>query len=909
MEGDIHNILTHFKLLMNTFVKMRFIIFSILLAALMNLPTEIAAQGLVSVTVHTKIESGTGSNKQIKIESVRYATFRSYKKAEDAKSRISDAIDKAQKTAMMGDDESIEEAIREASKKQEIVWEVSQPTGIFQTNAMKGNAILVLGGMGYGMNIVRVEGGGDVDITIRDDRMSIAQVDVYGKGTRLSFTDIPTIDTGNTARFNINYWIEKGKVNERNRLTIQPIVIECQSEDTVAYLQPLIYEGEEYHKLQDKRFAFDYNKNDSVARGYHPEMPLRDDREFEINENVSFHKPNKDASYRCVYPVILEDYHHVISVEGKENGSCNSIKPFKFLNLTTGVAELPLSSIFKEDAAARFDEYNQDILLTFETNSDELTKDSINMVELHKLSEELRSYGDKLFQVTIQGGASAEGSVEHNTKLAQQRANRALRMLSQYGLASDVSRTTLPPKVFTWAEVLAEVEKQGNEEVTQMVRSVIEGHKQNEVWGILKGMPFFESVIQPIMVRQRMMRCTYLVSRERVMEPTEAVQEYFAHKKQYISRDKSIKALSMGDYYNLFAMIKDSLELDTLTTLAYSQLVEQPRYETLPLAPYLANRMAVMNLRRGTADIKVLEPFINFERKNIPQKLAIDQYHDRWINFPEMLINQAMNYFIVESERSGKAKYILYDWLPQNDERVKKVQMLSTFQNMYLSYITGALTDPADIEKARESEAFVLGTSDENRAIIYTELRKFIGKTRKDVEPLVDKMSDDNAKKWYLKALLWVDDAGKEPKLSAANAVGNNGFKELSLEEEMRLQREDPEALDAYYKQLEENSKRQKEEAEKLKALNVDDVPYFLAYFQHSFDMEPEYKKLFYREGNISEDIRKKYKYRKKDIPAYRRKFEMIKAAEDAAKSMDETLPAQEEAQSAEGQSATEDNK
>lgn len=848
------------------------------------IPDEVFAQ-MVSVTVHAKIETGSGSKKQQKVESVRYALFRSYKKADEAKSKLSDAMDKANKASNMlgGDDESMEDAIMQTSKKLDIVWEISQPTGIFQVNAIKDNAILVLGGSGNGMNIVKVEGAGDVDLVIRDDRMSIAQVDVIGKSARLNFTDIPTIDTGNTAQFTINYWLDKGQVNTRNRLIIQPIVIDCQSEDTVAYLNPFIYEGEEYHVLQDKRFAYDYNENDSVARGFVQDVPLREDKEFEMKEMVAFHKPNKDATYRCVYPVILEDYHHVISEGGKEAGSCNSIKPFKFLNLSTGVAELPLTSEFKEDAQARFDQYDRDISLTFKVNSDELTEDSLNMVQMRILSEELRSYGDKLFQVTIQGGASAEGSVEHNTKLAQQRSNRALRLLSQYGMPSDVGRTTLPPKVSTWEDVLAAVEKQGNEETTAIVRGAIEGHKQNEVFGILKGLPIYESVIEPILVSQRMMKCTYLVSRERVMEPDEAVQEYFAHKKAYITHDKSVKDLSMGDFYNLFAMIKDSLELDTLTTLAYGQLIKQARYETLPLAPYLANRMAVMNLRRGTADLKVLEPFINFDIKPIPAQLEIDKFHKRKINYPEILINQALTYFQVESERSGKAKYILWDWLPQT-EQVKNVQKLSNFQNLYLPYITNQLTNAEDIQKAQEAETFVLGTSEENRAIIYTELRKYIGKSRKDIEPLVDKMADDNAKKWYLKGLLWVDEAGKEPKLSATSTSASSSFKELTLEEEMKLQREDPEALEAYYKALEENSKKINAESEKAKALNVDGVPYFLAYFQHSFDMEPDYKKLFYREGNIDEDTRKKYKYRKKDIPAYQRKFEMIKAAEDAAK-------------------------
>ena len=851
---------------------MKSILGCLLALTLVQAPSLSVAQGLVPVTVHTKIKTGMGKEEKFSVTSVRYCVFRSVRKAEDAKAKIEAAI--SQKSNSL-DTEDTEAIIQQISKKLDIVWQISQPTGVFETNAIVGSGILILGE--NSLVVRKVEGKGEIEAIINGSFM-LQEVNIDGKGGFIEITDVPPIDTGTSARFNINYKAAKGKTNERNRLIIQPIVIECQSEDTVAYLQPFVYEGEEYHKLQDKRFGYDYMKNDSVARGYRPEIVLRRDKEFAMNENVMFTKPDKDASYRCVYPIVLEDYHHVISRGGQENGSCNAIKPFKFLNLATGVAELKLSRDFREDAAARFDEHMQDVSLTFENNSDVLTDDSLNTVKLRELTAELRSYGDNLFQVTIQGGASAEGSVEHNTQLAKRRSDRALRLLRQSGMPSDVGSSTKPPKVSTWDDVLEAVEKQGNQEITDIVSNTIKSHKQNEVFGILKSMPFFNSVIEPILVSQRMMRCTYLVARERVMEPQEAVEEYYAHKQQYIARSKDIKPLSMGDYYNLFSMITDSLELDTLTTLAYSQMVEQPRYETLPIAPYLANRMAVMNLRRGTGDLSVLAPFINTTIKRLNFWQEIDQFHKRLINLKEILINQAMTYFLVENERSGMGNYILWKWLPQDDEQVRKVQMLSTFQTLYLQYLTGGLKDPAEIKRAQESEKYVLGADEENRAIIYTELMRFIGKTREDVEPLVDKMSDENAKKWYLKALLWVDDAGKEPVVGTSTG---SQFKQLSFEEEMKMQREDPEKYQEYLAKMEEDSKKADD------GINTDKIPYFLAFFQHSFDLEPSYKKLFYREGNISEEKRRTFKYRKKDIPAYRKKFLQIKAAEDALKKFD----------------------
>jgi phenylacetate-coenzyme A ligase PaaK-like adenylate-forming protein len=64
----------------------------------------------------------------------------------------------------------------------------------------------------------------------------------------------------------------------------------------------------------------------------------------------------------------------------------------------------------------------------------------------------------------------------------------------------------------------------------------------------------------------------------------------------------------------------------------------------------------------------------------------------------------------------------------------------------------------------------------------------------------------------------------------------------------------------------------------------MDGIPNYLAYFQHSFDLEPGYKRLYFSEGHVVEDMRRKFKYKKKNIPAYRRLFEALKRQDDLKK-------------------------
>ena len=103
----------------------------------------------------------------------------------------------------------------------------------------------------------------------------------------------------------------------------------------------------------------------------------------------------------------------------------------------------------------------------------------------------------------------------------------------------------------------------------------------------------------------------------------------------------------------------------------------------------------------------------------------------------------------------------------------------------------------------------------------------------------------------------------------------------------MELSRTDPEKYQQY---LDDLDKYLAEKSKRAKEPNVDNVPYFLAFFQHCFDLDPKLKKYYFNEGNVGEKVRKKYPYRKKDIERYRLKFNIIKAYYDREKA--QTKPA-----------------
>ncbi len=759
---------------------------------------------------------------ELKYETVQYATFKTYKQAVNAKKVIEDAIKEDAKPGATGNNKS------NAERKLGITWKTSSSNGVFSSMLMTGMGVLFIAD--DDLEIVEVKAGKtDYKVTI-DMKHSLGGVLVDGKfkNTQPKMKKVPGLDNGFETLFNVNLTLPAGFTTKNSRLIIQPMAIDCQTEDTVAYLSPIVFESAKYHALQNRRMDYDYKKNDPLAKGYTSAVILDEDQPFSYDTTVVYRKEDKDKTYKGSYTCVLEDFHHVIWSAGEGTGSCLSFRPFKFMNFGVTSAELPLSAEFQQTPEENFQTIPRNLKLKFEVGKDVLSSDSINQVELDKLVKELKSYGNRLMQVKISGSSSPEGSLQLNQTLAQKRASAALNLIRRY-LSRDIRVGTEAPKVYTWADVLKEVEAQGDSTRTTMVRNIINNNTEGEVYSLLRNLPIYESTILPILENQRIMKCSYIYETQHVMDADEVVAAYYENKAKLMAGEKDF---SDGDYFNLFANIKDSTELDNITILAYKHIIKQPGYVNLKFAPYAANRMALLNIRKGTPDPKVLAPFIDYTAKRIDLKRRIDDFNSRIVNRSEILINQAVTYF--QEQKLDTASYIL-EWLPQT-EKTQKLRMFVTFSYNYIPYIQGSLPEDK-VAATKQAEAYVLNSSDENKAIIFSELHGQLNKSREECELWVNKMSDSNAKKWYLKGILWADAANKNQ--NEDNDVFNDD------------------------------------------AGNADDasrIPDFLAYFQHSFDLEPKYKRLYFNEGNVSDDVRKKYRYKKKNIPAYRERFEQLVA-------------------------------
>ena len=116
------------------------------------------------------------------------------------------------------------------------------------------------------------------------------------------------------------------------------------------------------------------------------------------------------------------------------------------------------------------------------------------------------------------------------------------------------------------------------------------------------------------------------------------------------------------------------------------------------------------------------------------------------------------------------------------------------------------------------------------------------------------------------------------------NRLSENNMSPIYCVGEVLEEREAGRHFEVVKEQLEKEGKPMPVLKEKPKAedddVETDKIPYYLAYFNHAFELEPLYKRMYFNEGHVPEEMREIYKYKNKDIPAYRKLFRQLQAYE-----------------------------
>lgn len=689
--------------------------------------------------------------------------------------------------------------------------------GHFEADVSAKGALMVIND--GEVKVMNIGSSLNYDFVFSGDTKSIllANTTVVGKRLGTNIVEMKPIDDGPNLHWDVTVSLPEWYTKDHSRLIFQPVVINCEEEDTIQYLEPLVYEGKKYHNNQIRRKSFDYNRNDSLHNYYITDKATTNDA-FSFRWEVTYPKPNPNKSYKWGSVLRLEDYTHIYFEDGAKNGTCNTRKPWKLLDVSMAMKEIKLTPQYYEQARAQLREVPRDLQLTFMVGRDELTADVSNQQNLDQLVRELQSYGRALMNFTVQGTSSPEGNINRNTKLANARARKALSIVGSK--ISSAGFEVKAPLVYTWFDVSDSLKARGLETEATTLRNYA---FNNNMAGIreLKALP----VVQEIMQNQRLMRCTYTLRQNKVLDAKEALWTYY-NDKEYRQGGRSV--FSNGDYYNLFTQITDSAELRKLTFRAWEENKARRTMKYSAFAAYLANRVACYAIEEDSIDLSILAPFVDMEAGlEVSRPISFDNEYRFMVNRREIVANQAIMCF--KAMKLGEA-YHLANKLPDTDE-YKDIKMFTDLETLFFKQGK----TPDEERRAKEALDYVLRSNVENYAILNFELAPELGKTYDELEVLVDSLPDNSAKKWYMKGVIETT----KPEIS------DDDFMELATKYGVDV------AL-----RMTDNSN-----------------PTFLAYFQHSFDMKPKYKGFYNSDANIADDVRKKYPYDTKKVEEYRQKF------------------------------------
>ena len=120
------------------------------------------------------------------------------------------------------------------------------------------------------------------------------------------------------------------------------------------------------------------------------------------------------------------------------------------------------------------------------------------------------------------------------------------------------------PLVYTWEDVADSLVERGQKYEAEELKRYAQSKDLAGIGRMVASNP----AIQEIMQNQRLIKSTYTLRRNKIMEPKEVLWTY-NNDPRYA--EGGAEAFSNGDYYNLFTLIKDTAELRKLTYRAYKE--------------------------------------------------------------------------------------------------------------------------------------------------------------------------------------------------------------------------------------------------------------------------------------------------------------------------------------------------
>lgn len=535
--------------------------------------------------------------------------------------------------------------------------------------------------------------------------------------------------------------------NRFSRLIIQPYVLDCETNDTVTFARPSVYDGKEYALTQERKMGYDMDRD--PLRPYIKAEALTT-RAMNLDWTDTIIVPDPNRNYSCFAIVNLEDYSASNSRTYQIN-TCQTKRPMKFLQYNLFSEQMdPLQH--KERAQIEKRNTSDKIQLSFLINSDQLTdtpenKQSLAMLR-NKLKEIAESPGTVLKEFHVAGTASPDGHYSSNLSLAERRMRKIEQEITSILPQYTLERVYRNPhaEVAPWEEVVKLLERDGKSTEASKVKEILAKHKDIGAQGrALKQLDWYSTVIVPYLDELRVVNynCLYEIYREPNDE--EVMAQY---------REKGLKgSYTRYEYWKLFQLITDEKELEALYRRAYEESLEQKHPWALA-----GNNLAASYLERDTVDTSILEPLIDLSIHSTDySRMNADGSRTEIVNRLEVVTNQLCMYI-----KKGDFEHasVLVKILPEDS----KFDLLKAYTWALGGYFQGGTT-PEEKERAQKTFETIKASSPQNEVVMYMALDNRAGNAA--AKASLAKLPQDSALTWYFKATL----SAREGEIEFMNTV------------------------------------------------------------------------------------------------------------------------------------------
>ena len=617
---------------------------------------------------------------------------------------------------------------------------VTDESGYYDIRVSDGGFLIFRPPFGK-VTLEAVDGRNVIDKFITDDSRMLKNVTVTGVRTELKPKPRAPKMFGNRLALSSVFPIPDHMGSNYSRLIIQPFVVDCMTGDTIEYVTPQVYDGTEYHLTQLRKKGYDF-RNDPLYPYIVKGQPLTSKRMTVLLEDT-VSVPDPSHNYSAYAAVNLEDYGNIISNKTYLINTCQTKRPFRFLqyNLLTEPMDLD-----KHPEKPQIERRNisDKINLTFKIGSDELVDNQENKDNLESLRKRLQSIatseGSTLREFHVIGTASPDGNYNSNLQLARKRVSTLQRTILA-GLPSGMfSRISSDPeaKVASWQEVADILRKQGKEDMAvQVEQALATTNNATRRWALMRNLPFYRSDVMPALEELRTVRysCSYEIYRAPLMEET--VAEY--------NRKGADATYTRYEYWQLFKYFteqKDTASLMKIYRQAYDESVKinAKRPWVLP-----ANNLAVLEMAHGKYDASLLTPFVDrtvskvdFERRNADTGVTT-------VINPVEVVNNLLCVYVKKGDYDNAS--VLTQILP-NDE---KHRMLKAYAEVLGGYYDGGST-PEERARIKSNFDLVKNATPQNAVVMYLALESPAGDEA--ASKALEELPQDDALTWYFKAVI-----------------------------------------------------------------------------------------------------------------------------------------------------------